>query len=150
MQITFEAAHHFALTVRDSEASAAFYAIFGFKVTLRWAAQDGSLVIVQLSRGDGFILEMFQYEANKERPPARLAIGNDLDEVGVKHIAFRVADVDAAHAELGATQCGELTGVQQGRTGIEYFFIADPDGNWVEIVQDDRRLDPGNPVSLIS
>ena len=30
--------------------------------------------------------------------------------------------------------------ITEGRTGIKYFFINDPDGNWVEIVQDDRAL----------
>lgn len=149
MKIAFEP-HHFALTARDIEVSAAFYAIFGFKVALRWTAQDGSLAIVHLSRSDGFLLEMFQYEANKACSRADLTVGNELERVGVKHLAFSVTDVHAAHAELLAGQCGELTEVQQGRTGIQYLFLADPDGNWVEIVQDDRRLDTGNPALLTS
>lgn len=114
----------------------------------KWAARDGSLIIAHLSRAEGFILEMWQYAVNRKRPIAELAVGNDLELPGVKHIAFKVSDVRAAYAELLATERGELTKVQLGRTGVEYFFIADPDGNWVEIVQDDRRLDVENPVSL--
>jgi len=138
--------HHCTLSVRDTEKSAGFYAIFGFKLALRWTAEDASLVITHLTRDDGFILELFEYGSNRELPLNRPQIGNDLERTGVKHIAFSVADLRAAAAELQKMNCGEMTEIKLGRTGIEYLFIADPDGNWVEIVQDDRSLDPSDPV----
>ena len=69
------AAHHVALTVKDIETSAAFYAIFGFRLALQWTARDGSLIIAHLSRADGFILEMWQYAVNRKRPIAELDTG---------------------------------------------------------------------------
>jgi catechol 2,3-dioxygenase-like lactoylglutathione lyase family enzyme len=80
---------------------------------------------------------MFQYAANRDLQPDNRAIGNDLEVLGVKHIAFEVADLYSAHEELRALNTA-ITDIVRGRTGIDYFFIADPDGNWVEVVQDDR------------
>jgi catechol 2,3-dioxygenase-like lactoylglutathione lyase family enzyme len=93
---------------------------------------------------------MFRYAINKDLSPMALAAGNDLEKLGVKHVAFSVSDINAAFEEFKAANCGEMTDIQHGRTGIDYFFIADPDGNWVEVVQDDRKLRPGNPVSTTS
>jgi len=132
--------HHWTLSVSSTAASAAFYAVFGFEPAYRWEAPDGSLAITHLTRGDGLILELFEYAANRGRGPAELQPGNDLEQPGVKHVAFRVSDLTAAAASFRELDCGPLTDIEQGRTGISYFFVADPDGNWVEIVQDDRDL----------
>jgi glyoxylase I family protein len=147
MDILFKP-HHWALSVRDIDESAAFYSIFGFKLVLRWVAQDRSLTIAHLSRNDNFILELFEYQSNKGIDPNRPAVGNDLECLGVKHIAFKVASLPDVAAEFEEMQCGEMTEIQHGRTGIDYFFVADPDGNWVEIVQDDRILSPDHSVFL--
>jgi glyoxylase I family protein len=131
--------HHWTLSVRDIEKSNQFYSIFGFKIVLRWTSQDNSLTIVHLSRDDEFLLEMFEYAANRELQPDSQAVGNDLEVLGVKHIAFEVADLNSTHEELSALKFA-ITDIVHGRTGIDYFFIADPDGNWVEVVQDNRNL----------
>ena len=133
--------HHWTLSVSSADASAAFYAAFGFRTALTWAAEDGSLTISHLARDDGFILELFEYAANRGRGPASLEPGNDLELRGVKHMAFRVPDLAETARAFRQMDCGMTTEIQHGRTGISYFFIADPDGNWVEIVQDDRTLD---------
>ncbi len=138
--------HHCAISVRDIPESAAFYGIFGFKLILRWAAPDNSLTIVHIATDDGFILELFQYEQNCMLGPARLAVGNDLECLGVKHIAFKVDDIFGAAEEFRRMKYGEMTEIRDGRTGIRYFFVADPDGNWVEITQDNRALNPDNPA----
>lgn len=138
--------HHFTISVRDIDDSSRFYTLFGFELALRWDALDGSLSIAHLADESGFILEMFQYNENATLPRPQIDIGNNLYDLGVKHFAFRVADVHAAWAELNSIEYIEITEIRQGRTGVEYFFASDPDGNWVEIVQDDRSLDSGNPV----
>lgn len=140
--------HHFALSVRSIEKSADFYSVFGFRLALRWTAEDASLIIAHLSRDDGFILELFQYESNRDLPASEPKIGNDLERVGVKHLAFRVKDLSSAATEFSEMNLGEMTDIQHGRTEIDYFFIADPDGNWVEVAQDGRSLDPAHPVEI--
>lgn len=142
------AVHHFTVSVRDIDTAASFYGVFGFRLALRWTAPDRSLSIAHLANGDGLILEMFQYADNQDRALPELEAGNNLRNLGVKHIAFRVPDVSAARAELLSMRCGGLTEIQHGRTGVEYFFISDPDGNWVEILQDYRSLDPEHPTIL--
>jgi catechol 2,3-dioxygenase-like lactoylglutathione lyase family enzyme len=94
------------------------------------------------------MLELFQYESNVGLDSTPKGIGNDLECLGVKHIAFSVADLSAVAAEFREMNCGEMTEIVHGRTRIDYFFIADPDGNWVEIAQDDRALDSSNPVLI--
>jgi glyoxylase I family protein len=137
---TLRAVHHVTLSVRNIDRSADFYSIFGFKLVLQWEAPDGPLAIAHLLRNDGFILELFQYAENSDAPIAGPDVGNDLQQLGVKHFAFRVTELEAAHNELLGKQWGRLTSIQPGRTGLKFFFIADPDGNWVEIVEDSRAL----------
>jgi glyoxylase I family protein len=137
-------AHHVSISVRSLSATLEFYRFAGYEELVRWEAPDGSLSIVHLAPGDGCLLEVFAYAKNADRPgPAShdaLPVGNDLEAVGVKHFALRVADVGEAHTRMSARWSGRTTPVQHGRTGIDYFFVADPDGLWVEIVQDDREL----------
>lgn len=149
MSINFKI-HHCTVSVRNIEESSGFYSIFGFKLVLRWAASDGSLEIAHYLRSDGFLLEMFQYKANESLPFQDRAAGNDLDELGIKHIAFRVDNIRSVFEELRNMDCGKMTEILSGRTGIDYFFIADPDGNWVEVVQDDRELNTQHPHYLTS
>jgi catechol 2,3-dioxygenase-like lactoylglutathione lyase family enzyme len=140
--------HHFTISVRNVDETARFYGIFGFKLVLRWSASDSSLVIAHLADEDGFILEIFQYRENGGMPRPELGAGNNLPSLGVKHVAFKVANVRATRTELLSIECGELTEIEHGRTGVEYFFVSDPDGNWVEILQDDRSLNSESPALL--
>ncbi len=81
---------------------------------------------------------------NAHQPQAQLAIGNDLETIGVKHIGLSVDNLDEFHA--AALSWSEPTDIVMGRTGLRYCFIKDPDGNWVEIVEDKRNLVPGMAV----
>lgn len=129
-------AHHVAISVRDLDKTLAFYARLGFAPVLRWQAEDGSLTITHVGLG-GFLLEVFCYAANARSPAAGPATGNDLEVVGVKHLALAVDDVASVRAGL----VGEgllVTEVVEGRMGLVYCFVRDPDGYWVEIVQAPR------------
>ena len=137
--------HHFTLSVRNIDEMAKFYQAFGFTGALRWSADDGTLEIAHLVNEDGFIIELFAYQSNDRLPPAELETGNNLSDVGVKHIAFKVQDLEIAYAGFRRLDNFKLGKVTQGRTGIKYFFVRDPDGNWVEVVQDDRSLVPAPP-----
>ena len=62
--------------------------------------------------------------------------------MGIQHIGFRVKLIEDAKnelVELGFANEHEIQ-IHYGSTGIKYFFIKDPDGNFLEIVQDDRIL----------
>ncbi len=140
--------HHVALSVRDCAVSARFYEFFGYETVVTWQAVDDSLTIAQMRRPDGHVVELFAYAANRAALPLELSKGNDLDKLGIKHFAFNVKDIENARHGILAAALGEVTLITTGRTRIAYFFVQDPDGNWVEIVQDDRSLDPAQPWQL--
>jgi glyoxylase I family protein len=140
--------HHVALSVRDCAVSARFYEFFGYEIVVTWQAADDSLTITHMRRPDGQVVELFAYAANRAAIPLDVRKGNDLDKLGIKHFAFNVKDIESARDAILAAALGEVTLVTTGRTRIAYFFVKDPDGNWVEIVQDGRSLDPAHPWRL--
>jgi catechol 2,3-dioxygenase-like lactoylglutathione lyase family enzyme len=139
-------AHHTALSVADIERSVSFYEFFGYRKVLTWEALDGSLSIGHLRNEQAHMLELVCYADASTIPPP--GVGNDLNEIGVKHIAFHVDDVQAARDEIVARELGEVTELTAGRTQMELFFVRDPDGLWVEVLKDDRRLSPEHPALI--
>jgi catechol 2,3-dioxygenase-like lactoylglutathione lyase family enzyme len=140
--------HHVAISVADVDRSIAFYDFFGFKPVLRWQASDGSVVIVHLLHPSGFQLEIVYYSVN-DGVTVRPGVGNDLQQVGVKHFALHV---DSGLSELRDTiiarQLGEVTEITFGRTRFDLFFVRDPDGYWMELLTDNRSLDIEDPVLI--
>lgn len=130
--------HHFTVSVSSIDKSTAFYETFGFRVMHTWRAEDGSLTIVHLIL-DAFILELFGFAQNAGQDPGRPSLGNDLDKVGVKHLALQVGSLADAKRALQDAGLNPGTEITKGRTGIEYFFVQDPDGLWLEIVEDHRK-----------
>jgi catechol 2,3-dioxygenase-like lactoylglutathione lyase family enzyme len=141
-------AHHFALSVRKIEASAGFYSVFGFKLAVQWEAPDGSLRLAHLVGRDGRIIELFEYASNAASPQLELGMGNDLETLGVKHFGLRVSNLEEVHREFAEAKYDGLTEIRHGRTKVDYFFLRDPDGIWVEVVQDDRVVDLDNPTYI--
>lgn len=131
--------HHVALSVTDLDASIAFYSVLDFKPVYRWHAEDDSLMIVHLKLG-GFLLELFCFTNPSAAPVSSQELASDLPRIGIKHFGLRVADIHAALAQLQAQGLADGVQVVKGRTGIDYFFIKDPDAILLEIVQDDRQL----------
>jgi glyoxylase I family protein len=130
--------HHFTLSVSNIDKSITYYETFGFKLMHVWRAEDGSLAIVHLDL-NGFILELFGFTHNAGVVQSEPEMGNDLGRVGVKHLALQVASLADAKGALQDAGLDPGTEITKGRTGIEYFFIQDPDGLWLEIVEDHRK-----------
>jgi catechol 2,3-dioxygenase-like lactoylglutathione lyase family enzyme len=141
-------AHHVAISVRDLDATAAFYGVLRFRLRLLWQARDGSLKIAHFANPDGYFLEAFAYADNATLPPLDLALGNDPSSIGVKHFSFAVHDLQATRAELIEQGVKSVTEIGRGRTEMDFFFVQDPDGIWVEITMDDRNLSSDEPRFL--
>lgn len=131
--------HHVSLSVQNLEASIRFYAVFGFEPVFRWQAEDKKLSIIHLKLGE-VLLELFCFEGAAEAPQSSKVLATDLPRIGIKHFGVQVADIDAAKAHLCDLGLADGVEVVEGKTGIRYFFIKDPSGILVEVVQDDRRL----------
>ncbi|WP_411676522.1 VOC family protein [Caproicibacter sp.] len=113
---------HTNFTVLNLEKSLDFYSrALGLKEVSRKNAPDGSFIIVFL--GDGqtdYNLELTWYRDRRE--PYNLG-DNEI------HLAVRVPDKKAAyalHQEMGCI-CYE-------NHDMDLYFIADPDGYWIEIL----------------
>lgn len=113
---------HTEIHVLDLEASLAFYEkALGLRPVREKAPEDGSWKIVYLANDETpYQLELTWNDGRTEPYDNG---GGDI------HLAFEVEDMDAAHAlheEMGVIV------KENPRMGI--YFIADPDGFWLEVV----------------
>jgi glyoxylase I family protein len=131
------ALHHAAISVIDMEESVAFYEQFGFRVVLRWKDADGELEIAHLKFGANY-LEIFWYRDQVPAPETAGSLVTDLPRIGVKHFALKVDSVHEAKNFVENHGIASNVEVQQGRTGVTYFFIKDPSGILVEFLEDKR------------
>lgn len=124
----FAGLHHLAIIVSDHQRAKAFYTrVLGLSVVREtWRAQRQSWKIDL--EGQGLALELFTFPGAPPRPSRPEALG-------LRHLALRVADLDAAvaHAQsLGVivepVRVDELTGKR-------FTFFADPDGLPIELYE---------------
>lgn len=120
---------HSMVRVLDEARSLAFYeTAFGLKVAERLDFPNFTLVYLSHSESD-FELEL---TINKgETTP--YSLGN-----GYGHLAFSVDDLDAEHARLteaGLSPRQIVDFAPAGQTVARFFFIQDPDGYEIEVLQ---------------
>lgn len=93
------------------------------------------LTIAMLQVGPNIMLELFQYErpADQRKTPPRNC------DWGGHHIAFKVADLEAAKAHLAAHGCKVMAGpivLDQGPCALlRVNYVLDPWGNQLELVE---------------
>lgn len=131
--------HHIAISVSDLNKSIEFYGIFGFKKLAQWDAPDGSMKVVHLKLGD-CMLELFNFKNHHPAPISSLAIETDLPTLGVKHFGLQVKSIEEIKNFLQKNGISGDVTIKKGHLVAEYFFVKDPDGILIEIVQDDRTF----------
>ncbi|MEC3863005.1 VOC family protein [Mesobacterium sp. TK19101] len=119
--LTLEGLHHVALICSDYDRSRAFYVdLLGLRVvaeTYRAARQSWKL---DLELPDGARVELFTFPGAPARPSRPEALG-------LRHLAFRVADVTAAKQWLEAQGVAVEEIRIDALTGKRFTFFADPD-----------------------
>lgn len=118
---------HRCTHVLDKEATIAFYEkALGFKVVRESGPEDGSWTNTFMENDySPFQIELTWNRGRTE--PYDNGAGN------ATHIAFRVDDFDAAH------ELHESMGViAKENPAMGLYFIADPDGCWIEILPEKR------------
>ena len=114
--------NHNNLNVLDLNKSIAFYQqALGLKEVRRKEASDGSFILVFL--GDGQTPHSIELTWLRDRTEPYNLGGNEF------HIAFTVDDFAAAHALHSEMGC-----ICYENNGMGIYFIADPDGYWIEVV----------------
>lgn len=130
--------HHSAISVSNAEKSLNFYMLFGFKKVAEWRAPDNLFTITNL-RNDDVLLELFCYSSPQTPPQHSLSLENDLPTLGIKHFGLKVDSIDKSISDLEDKGIEVLhKDINEDRSGINYFFVKDPDGILVEVVEDNR------------
>lgn len=125
---------HSMIRVLDEGKSVDFYdRAFGLKVAERLEFDD--FVLIYLSNAENaFELELTVNKGTTDP--------YDLGK-GYGHAAFVVADVDAEHARFtneGFAPRKLVDFQHQGKTLTRFFFVADPDGYQIEVIQRGGRF----------
>lgn len=120
---------HSMIRVLDADRSIAFYRkAFGLEVADRMEFDDFTLVYLSNDES-GFELEL---TVNKGRTEPY-----DLGD-GYGHLAFSVADLEAEHARFEAEGLEPRKMVEfapGGEVIARFFFVSDPDGYQIEVLQ---------------
>lgn len=126
--------NHVSISVIDMEKSVEFYKKFGFDDFKSWKAEDESIKINMLKLNNT-VLEMFCYKNYTELPETAESIATDLPVIGTKHFALGVEDIEKAKEFVLNNNIYENIEIKVGRLGKPYFFIKDPNGILVEIIE---------------
>ena len=120
---------HSMIRVRDEGRSVAFYRdAFGLEVADRFDFDDFTLIYLRNAEND-FELEL---TVNKGQSEA-YDLGN-----GYGHLAFAVDDLGAEHERFRAAGFAprKIVDFAPGGTPLaRFFFVADPDGYQIEVLQ---------------
>ena len=135
-----------ALTCQDPIATEKFYSkYFGFKRARVAELPDGDRIVFLKMMDSAFYLELFKA---KEESPVPSPTNDGPQYPGVRQLAFKVESVDAKLTEMGddaKITLGPLN-FDDYIPGWRTVWIADPDGNIVEISQ--GFVDQVNPPPL--
>ncbi|MFN3651993.1 MAG: VOC family protein [Armatimonadota bacterium] len=122
--------HHVSILVSDMERAVAFY--------------RDSLGLTEVKRPSNFVTPVRWFELGEQQ--LHLIPNDEPDVVSPRHFAVHVDDCDAARETLAAR------GVPIRETvpiaGAKRFFIHDPDGNNIEVIQWLRRWDDWSEEEL--
>ena len=119
---------HTCIRVKDLDKSIKFYEdVLGMEITKKADYPDDKFTLVYLALpGDDYEVEL-TYNYDQEEP---YEIGN-----GYGHIAISVDDLKATHDEYSKTSY-VVTDLKELSDGAaNYFFIKDPDGYKIEVIQ---------------
>ena len=121
--------HHVAIIVRDYETSKAFYRdILGLRVLAENYREDRESWKLDLALADGGQLEVFSFPD----PPAR---PSQPEAQGLRHLAFRVDDIEDAVAHLTSKGI-EVEDIRiDPYTKCRFTFFKDPDGLPLELYE---------------
>lgn len=122
--------HHVAIIASDYARSRRFYVeVLGLEVLAEAYRQARQSWKLDLRLADGSQIELFSFPA----PPPRVSRP---EACGLRHLAFRVADLDAAIAHLQAHGVATEPVRVDEYTGHRFTFFADPDDLPLELYAD--------------
>ncbi len=83
------------------------------------------------------VLEIFCYKEFGKLPKTAENVSTDLPIVGTKHFALGVKNIEEGKEFVLKNNICQEIDIKIGSLGKPYFFITDPDGIQVEIIEED-------------
>ena len=126
--------NHVTISVNNLDQTLEFYKKFGFVKHKEYHDDNVDIVMIKLEK---MILEIFHYKEKEELPEHSKELGKDLKTIGNKHFALGVKDIIKAKefVEINDLSESEII-INKGRLGKPYFFIKDPNGILMEIIEE--------------
>ncbi|MGX9461816.1 SMU1112c/YaeR family gloxylase I-like metalloprotein [Shewanella sp. A14] len=121
--------HHVAIICADYPRSKAFYTqVLGLTIIAEHYRQTRDSYKLDLVLPDGSQIELFSFNGAPARPSYPEA-------QGLRHLAFRVNDIDVVVAHLQQHNISVEPVRIDEYTGKQYTFFSDPDGLPLELYQ---------------
>ncbi len=121
--------HHIAIICSDYAVSKQFYTdILGLTVAQEVYRAERQSYKLDLHLNGQYIIELFSFPDSPPRPSRPEAIG-------LRHLAFAVADVEAAKAMLESRHVAVEAIRIDEYTGRRFTFLSDPDGLPLELYE---------------
>ncbi|MDR6566489.1 SMU1112c/YaeR family gloxylase I-like metalloprotein [Chitinophaga ginsengisegetis] len=124
-----QAVHHIAVICADYSRSKAFYTdVLGLQVIREVYREERNSWKLDLALGNQYIIELFSFP---DPPPRR----SHPEACGLRHLAFAVADIEAAIAQLQQKGVSTEPLRIDPHTQQRFTFFADPDGLPLELYE---------------
>ncbi|MDZ7892503.1 MAG: VOC family protein [Rhodoferax sp.] len=124
-----QSVHHVAIIASDYARSKHFYTeVLGLQVLAENFREARGSWKLDLGLPDGGQIELFSFPSPPPRPSRPEACG-------LRHLCFRVADVDSAKQRLEAAGVAVEAVRIDEYTGMRFTFFSDPDGLPLELYQ---------------
>lgn len=127
--------NHVTISANNLEETLKFYYIFGFTMVKEYHDSEVDIIMLKLNN---MILEIFHYQNNIELPEHSKDLALDLKTIGNKHFGLGVKNIEEAKKYIEENNLfDKKINITKGRLGKPYFFIKDPNGILMEIIEED-------------
>lgn len=134
---------HVGITAVDFDATVRFYRALGFEMMKSWSDESRKMKACMMKNGEEKCIEIFHFENYIPAPDTvgrhferdGEAIEEDLPQIGIKHLAFRVKDLDETVEKLRGEGLCRGVDIMDGGLGNRYLFVRDPNGVFVEFME---------------
>lgn len=121
--------HHVAIIGSDYTRSKAFYTeVLGLRIIKETYREERQSYKLDLALGDQYIIELFSF-------PDFVKRASYPEALGLRHMAFAVADINQAYAELTQKKIPVEPIRIDELTGKRFVFFEDPDGLPLELYE---------------
>ena len=126
---------HVGISVSHLARSVAFYRkYFGLVCQKKYEYPDKGMTIALLKKGN-IALELFEFKKYKSLPKYRRKLGEDLKTLGVKHFSLETNSIENLYKKFKKAKVRFETNLRVFDSGARYFFMKDPDGILIEVME---------------